>query len=514
MSFRKTSSRISDYEKVLNSFRRSLEIDPLDAKKFQVGFEKKLPGFSHLVGSMSTLAVSQFREGVYLHPEWNPFSQRAHIRHKDIHSDALTAGFDQIFTVLTEMIELSHETSHILLWEPFLTGHWKITNRKLFIEASLCFEAYCFWYSDIIVTPHLREKMPDSEVAFSRHSVSQSQFHPDRAFKALGITDPYQILDIYLAAFLGYHSPLLTHQRNPFVRDLCRRLYTFYLNGEQQGFRFYHQLKKMGVFGDFARRFFGKKTLPSILSQHFTQINGLADPIRFVKEFARKGMRELALVSDELIQKVRMRRYLQTRAYSVHTLQYLIQNGSYILYRSKKLPVDRLIRKIEIYLEGIEMQLDELAKGKSVAKIRRNVQSLDQMYSQEIRSVLLKSDAWVSERVYISKDRMMKSKTRVLGSAVKRKSNQKELLEMTQYLLEMVSRMRPQVLPRVLKDEIPLMKLLAGCDLKRGPSSLKRWRMAFDQLLFSREVIELWSVSLSEIDPENHRFRELPFFFP
>ena len=211
------------YSEFLQELQKRVTEKPFDGNNFRIRSDTKLPGLFNLFESFSGAAIYDYHSRV--EKEWNPFSQRPYFtKHSALKDKSIFTHLEKAKNAISILfIESAHEATHVLLWEPLFTGKCKNLTRQQFTDASLVFEGFCFWYADIIVTQTMRSRLPDGELAHARSAVSLANFHPFRAFKAIGINDHEKILDIYMQSFAGGITELYENRDKTFVTDLFER---------------------------------------------------------------------------------------------------------------------------------------------------------------------------------------------------------------------------------------------------------------------------------------------------
>lgn len=425
--------------------------------------------------------------------EWNPLSQVLATRYElNTKSATLESPFAQLEYRIGSEIEMSHELMHILLWEPFFVGRCKPRSAAEFANIGILFEAFCFFFSDILLTPTIRERYPDREVVFSRHALSMRHFQPYRAFRALGIKDCRRILQTYLLAFSLRHSDI-SLSKAPLARELQLRFATMaYYAGPSR--RTLKHLADNLVFDEFYNRFCRVPGLATLVSE---------DSSRLVKEGDVKGylhqIHECELVRWKAIplalaRSVRLRRAVQTRAYFALQLRRVIERDEVrSLSASRKHPT-AILSPLEEYLSSLEHAIG----SPELTSIRR----ADAFYEKHVRAFLVRTRAWVSRREFIFP---LLESPRVCG-----RGTRSELLGSCRLLVGVLCGKRAageKAAEYLLEELLEIQALLKDRGLSPG------LRRRYENFLYRDGVRELWSVPLSFNSPGVNRFRELSFVY-
>jgi len=510
------SGAFSDF---LNRFQKRVATKPFGGNEFRIKLERDLPGLFNLLNSFSSVAMNSNRPESF--QEWNPFSQRTYLTETQFSKDpSAFIQFDTAIRAIDHFIEVSHEANHVLLWEPLFVGKCKNISRRRFVDASLFFEAYCFWYADIIVTRNLRTKLPDGEFVRIRSAPSQPNFHPYRAFKAMGIEQPEKILDIYFKCFMGGETELYHSRDKPYVADLLRRFIAFYDESLKPSRLLFKQLTAMNFFNDFYRRFCSIPGLPSLLPERILNMDSLKEPWAYCHAIRGVGYRHIDNISESHISKVRVRRFIQTRAYTAYSLIYALESGSVFSRNRKKINSEEILGEIKHYINTLETMIQALGKGSPLEHIQRICRRADQMYSQKIRPFFISNDIWMSRRLFIFPP--LKTKTSYFGILNdKEKISKPDLLKLNQTLLiqfcnpklSMMASFKTKSDTRMARDTGDLLAASSRVGERWTPLRAKEWKSAYNEVLLDSEILQQWSVPLAAIDPEHNTFREILFIY-
>src|SRR5438552_1868768 len=257
--------------------------------------------------------------------EWNPLSQILATRNElSTKIATLESPFARLEYRIGSEIEMSHELMHILLWEPFFVGHCKPHSAAEFANTGILFEAFCFFFSDILLTRTIRERYPDQELVFSRHAVSMRHFQPYRAFRALGIEDCRRILQTYLLAFSLRHSDV-SLSNAPLARELQLRFATMAYYAGVPARRTLKHLADNLVFGEFYSRFCRVPGLPTLVSEDASRRLKEGDVKGYLHQIHECELARWKAIPLSLSRSVRLRRAVQTRAYFALQLRRIIE---------------------------------------------------------------------------------------------------------------------------------------------------------------------------------------------
>lgn len=477
--------------------------------------------------------------------EWNPLSQRPVVPEKPPEIDSLDRDFQSQVRAVHYYLNTSHETLHCLLWEPFFTGNL-VPDAKQFNALSLAFEGLCFWHSDIIMSPNVCALTPDNELVHRRFSISQATFHPSRAFKGLGLSDDMAILDIYLSAFCGRRTAL--HDADDlFARNLVRRVVKLYYMHSRSLAAVFKELKQTGTFDEFYQRFCARPGIPVLLRAPFDAATQTDEYLRWV---AGTGLPALVEVSDQLLEQVRMRRSIQTRAY--HAFQFLRTVRAGRLARACGSPEASAQSSLEPhlthYIALLETAMQILCAGEGAtdaAKVLEEVQvalaAADEYYEQTVRAQ--SQNLWLATRTLIlgpPTEAIRSGDALQLGALDEADVNNGEILRklaklaLTSYFFRVVRRGEDgkgsASLLEVMRLATDIMqcqdKLAAGqaeaaekgaekgAESGTGDLRLLKELQGLLHRFFNIDIIRaMWSVPLGSMSPEHGKFRELPFIF-
>lgn len=462
------------------------------------------------------------RNGAARVEEWNPLSQRPVVPERELATDALDQDFESQAQGVRHYIGTAHEITHCLLWEPFFAGSF-LPTRSQFTEVSLAFEGFCFWHSDIVLTRRIRALTPDNELVHKRNCVSQIHFHPYRAFEAAGVTDDLTILDFYLAAFTGHRTPL--HGSDDlFVRNLVRRTIKLYITHCRSLPAVYRELNRAGTFREFYRRFCARPGLPALVRSPFDPGQQTFDYLRWM---ATVGMPSLSRVPDGLVERVRARRRIQTRAYHALQLMSLLRDGR--LSRDSGAAAEAaqatLAPRIERYLDRLDQALQALVDSDTAGPAEALVAVADSYYEADVRRRAERLRLWVASRTLIlgpTTGSMRAGQSVNLGaSSGLAQASGKALRRLVHqaigvYLSKVAARAIEGKDTASLVEAMTLGAQLVRClDAVGVGADRTRDELAarLTQFLHLDLIRPQWSVPVGSLSPAQGRFRELAFIF-
>jgi hypothetical protein len=406
-----------------------------------------------------------------------------------------------------------HEACHVLTWEPIFVGALPELDASTFVQMSMGFEGFCFWYPDIVVAKQLRDRYANGDVVLSRRGASSPHFTPHMAFDALGIKDTAEIRQIYLDAFSGLSTPLATKagMTHAASRSLGRRIYGFYAKGKLDVASLYTELNRVKLFSSFARRFW-LPGLPSVLPDALLARTraGEMSLDDYCNEIADSGFSWIAGLDEAELSAVAFRRSVQTRAYFAWTIRHVLHAGLFVEPDGAGVSaadVAQIVDQLDDYLACLEKVLLVVrdqprhvrARDSAVAALT----TADRRYDRTVRLPLKRARLWVRNRrqIFPNDDVQLpwgllqhaKAMPRHYDYALTR------CLEIGRALAE---KRRP--LPSATKEV---------CRRPADRADLGRWLRAHNRFMTHPEVLPHWSVMLSDSNPGSGTFRELLFVY-
>ncbi len=498
-----TAKEVRTYEELIEFMTSVWSLRACPATPFS---EKAIANLCHTIASA---AVDS--NGIM---EWNPISQRPVVGlapPSASEQEELGSEFAKIQSLIYRYVTLCHEMLHVLVWEPLFTGAMPSPNVDTFVEMSLMGEGFCFFYSDIVLTPEIRRSFPDGEVLFTRSAASQRNFHPYRAFESIGVSDPDRILEIYLEEFSGKATEL-SGARGNFPSALAGRIASFYGVADVTTRRLYDVLRKFGIFDDYYARFCAPSGLPSLFNPELGALASAPRPTEYFRQLFGRGLRELAETSPEKLLRVRARRAIQTRAYFAYQLRTAIENEWYV----GKIPAERrrksIVSNVDCYIGRLESALDRLRDGGTPKQVAARMGEADRAYTEEVRRPLEKSRLWAAERQLIIPPRVptgigiceARRGTVTAGTA------KAVLRTLIADLGKLNAAAASEESVRAIGTLATLFEDLPADDRKLLTA---RHFSRYVEALTAPSTIGLWSVALSDLDPAANRFREILFVY-
>ncbi len=439
--------------------------------------------------------------------DWNPLSQRAFVDRPTAAAPSLIRSVAEAAQVVDAFVVDVHEALHVLLLEPFFTGHVSFARRSTFEELYLSTEGFAFFYCDFVLTPKLRMALPHGELLYSRDSVSSPRFSPEAALRAVGLTDRARILKLYVDAFCGRRTELLGHESlraDSLARDICR----FYFNWRKPVLKLHGYLRESGVVTELHRRFCAVPGLPPIAEGSLLAL-AAKGVHAYLRAFWRRGLPALARLEPARLEAVRARRSVQTRAYFALTLRHVLATERY--FSTDDVTLTRaearaFIGRVDAYLEALERALrGSLVRGDH-ATLARELRRADADYRKHLHEPLRARALWCSERRYAHDLMRLGLGVRTFGVHDLRAVRDADLQFVGKLLLESMTRA-----PRGTTAVLEAVRQLATVPTARS----ERERIArYRAVLTSATVAPMWAVPLASIDPARNRFRELINYFP
>lgn len=491
-------------------------------------FVDKMPGLIQLLSSMTSVAPA-FPDAS--DEEWNPLSQRPHAPlTPSVTIDELGHDILALKEAIDAFTTLAHEVMHIALWEPFFVGAWHPGTSDTFIKFSLKAEAFCFFYSDIIISRAIRVRFPDGELALTRQTPSNTLFHPVRAFDAAGISDTEQILKIYLDSFSGKRSQLAkTSATDPYAGRLKKQISEFYSGSLPLLDQLYTALNAFGLWDAYYKKFCAIPNLPTIFVD-LGETPKKSDLNRYFIKVWQDAFSQLQHLDNQLLEQVRCRRMVQTRAYFAMQVRWLIEH-ELLVGRGISKPLRRTC------LQSLDSYLDDLAKLLVATKqkidqgFRKKLARLDHQYEAVVRSELIAANLWVGQRWMIAPQRaggqIQVSKARPLNTTKMRheshptqeltRQRQIALFEiMTYAITELTANMQKTktIANRSLYlSQIGRLSRLGAICQSYEYADLDMIERQLRRELSRTPLLALWSLPLASFDPVNNHYRELIFSY-
>lgn len=481
-----------------------------------------LSGVAKLLGSFSIALLHDLYE-----EEWNPFSQRQLILNVIPAKNGFALPFQTLEDSLRSLLLSVHEALHIALWEPFFTGRLRVADKETFKSASLCFEACCFWYADLIATPRLRRKFPDNELTFERKAISETYFHPSRAFAALGITEPDRILEVYMAAFCGRGTPL-SQPKEIFSFNLAQRIYQFHFAAKAPLHGLYAQLRRAGTFSEFRERFCAVDCVPSLFPDELSaslgsDLDSSGLPFRYCRGVFERGLPFIESLPKRELARVRLRRYIQSRAYFAFVLRKVLKDENFVSLRGAHHGVGTtLLSSTDSYLQKLESALRALCANKTFRGVVEQIDGADRFFSNQVVRKARSQELWVARRTSILPRHARAHLTGLLKTeALSPRRRKQEATRLRKYFARALYRGKPGFDPATVSRFARILPDLLSSSVERpaskrvgsSPLTEKEFIETYNAIAAHPEVIPEWGAPLYGIDPERNQFRDLLFVY-
>lgn len=482
-----------------------LKLQPYQSLKKEMGH------WDGLLNTFSVLADQNVAFKELRAADWNPFNQQLLLYQSDPVAETFEGDFTRVRNVISNFILDLHEAAHIALWEPFFLGIESVKSRQQFLEYSLAFEGACFWFTDCVCTPNLRDALPDFEIVRSRNSAT-SDFLPYRALKALGADSPKETFDIYFGGIRGNKNKLF-RSKNKFSLGLRTRVFQFYLGALKPLGQVYGSLESIGVFSEFQERFclpsLPTFLSPSTLSARWTN-NSLS---AYCWKMLTKEMPEIHTLDSTTLQKIRLRRAIQTRSYFALSVRNVVEHHRIFTTKGrwKKSDRDHSIDLLNRYLDRLESGITKLANGCEM-EASASIAKADHIYDQ-FRFHCRQKEAWVATRNYYLP--ALGDTRGVFGLSATnrdRKSpiySKKYCNDVIKLLLQDENR-RLCIDPNRLRLAGEIASHLQNRNFKSRKTQNKLRRL-IDEAMVIPDVLKHWSVRLSDINPKRSNFLEPSF---
>lgn len=486
------SQTLAQYNRALNTFAKRKPLPSLPAE---------LPGLRNLLNSMNDYSPHTRSPHV---EDWNPFSQLPLFEIEPPQNHGLDGEFNRVIEPVRRYITVGHEAMHVLMWEPFFTGHL-VPRAKQFAPWSLAFEGFCFWAADVLLNPKIKLRDPDGQWTMSRQSVSESLYHPRRAFEDLGLSTPDSILQVYLNSFGGFVSPL-SRTKKSIPLSLANRAYAFYDSTTKTPRQMFDNFERIGLFDSFFRRFCAVPNIPTLLPHSLLSMDLAGDVHAYCQAMPRRGFAFIDRLDPHVVLRVRTRRSLQTRAYFAYGLHYLLRNG--LVLHKKPFSLQAATRRIETYMDGLESLLAKLCAGQKPQSLTSELRQLDLAYSRTLRAQLIASEVKVGRRESILPV--------MPGHSIFQPGEDRSHLSLKNLLL-FAQALAQQALALENAEILPLIHAVVGsvnrCKGKFKKTARVQLSRDIDALIAHPAYVEKWSLPLSSFDPLHGSFRDFLFIY-
>ena len=235
----------------------------------------------------------------------------------------------------------------------------------------------------------------------------------------------------------------------------------------------------------------------------------------FFSKFFHYGLEGLDKLTDDEVERIRLRRILQMRAYYALQVRWLLSE-ELVVGRNMTGPVKtEFARCLDYYLKGLEALLKRLAKRDN--GILKDLQTLDETYDKTVRSPLAARSAWVGHRWMVI-PRRAGGQISVAGKEPAKDRDAKiKLLQLVAYLVdELTRRVKKSKTIEERAGHLAVIQKVAALGASGGNGNSAATRLAWRRIrveLGKDSLLEIWSVPLASFDPVGNQFRELVFSY-
>lgn len=462
----------------------------------------RFPGLQALLNSLAAASRTARKVGDRLIEDWNPLSQRVLLSDEDPpEATAFERDFTLITSHVTTFVEWGHESIHVLAMEPWLCGWREISAQADFTDWNLASEALAFWYADIVMIGAIRRHVPEADLVYTRSSVSNSGFHPEQAFRQIGLTDPDELVRLYVDAFLGQDTPLQS-RTHPFPGTLARRLRDFYVGTQSTLDNLYTILETFQLFDGFYGRFCAVEGLPSMFDDDVLRTMAGCRLDDYVVRLGTEWLPRLKHLPPQRIEQVCARRHIQTRAYYAWMLRKAVEKN-WVFALNGPLGAEALIAGLTAYLDGLEAALRALARGEPPEAAMARLRLLDCDYETGVRRPLEESAAHVKYRYHLYP--YFAPSGGIIGIRDGRSAlSPAEMIEVARFVMKRCAWTGP------FDDDGLIGRLHAFLGATES-ASLDDVGTAFNHFMIHPAALHVWSVRLADLHPGENRYREFAF---
>jgi hypothetical protein len=472
------------------------------ARVIEFPLSDQLPGLGELLSSLISASPTERAVGQRTVEEWNPFSQR--ILLADETPPDMTV-FERPFaltsTYIQTFVEWSHEAVHIMVLEPFFCGVRPIRSAAEFVRWNLAGEGLAFWYADMVVTRTLRANLPRAELIYNRSAVSNSAFHPEQAFRQLGIRGERKILTIYADAFLGRRHGGSDATRI-FPRLLAHDIARFYRSNRRPLANWYRVLNEFRFFDGYHARFCRRPGLPALWATGDLLAISRLPADQCAIEVGTRYLPSLRELSASQIERVALRRAAQTRAYFAWLLLEAVRKD-WVGCLAGPADWPRVTASLERYLDELDRALSRLVDGATATVVRAVIARADNWYHRAVQVPFARRGAFLKYRYRLLP--FFKPTGGLLGLADDRSGlTEREMLAVVHHIMARFAwAERAEAAPVVA-----LLHRFLQTAQRGRPGSV---RQRYNALLRRPEILPCWSMRPGAIEPNRNRFREPVF---
>lgn len=299
-----------------------------------------------------------------------------------VHRPDFPSMTEDISKFLTVFLETSRSILVCSLMDPFFTGDFPFKKSK-FVSAYMSANGAAQWYIDNVLTPDIRELLPNGEILF-RHL----KFHPYRALKNSFESDE-QALNYYIQFFSSQRVSKRWGSMESAFQDEYSLIRTIRRQeASTLNFNDFRQLFKS---------FYNVPNLPSLKQASCSSLSFNQWVIDFVLLLKKEKLK--IKKSDRL--RIKLRRSLQSRALLHNELLLCLESPLLIL------PKPEIRSSLFDQLEGWGKRLDDLlammTSNAPVSVIEKELHLSDVFYENEVRLFFEKFRIVIGDRPKNSK---------------------------------------------------------------------------------------------------------------
>jgi hypothetical protein len=452
--------------------------------------------FFKQIGSFSPAAgFSSYEKKV----QWNPISQQIPVDNEGpVKSNNLQHSFIETFRAFRNFSFMMHESNHILFWEPFFTGVDRPKTAREYRRLALGLEGANFWNDSFNLSPALSKslKAPDGEKSGERQDAGNRVYAGRVALSELGCHKK-ELLREFINVFQGKSSKMGSLSKMPIALNVLAKNGSAFYGGRKKSDLFFNILNEMEIFTSYFDRFCKKPGIPALFDWKFRILNReeeFADYLfgKFWRDYRKKSVLDL--------NRIRLRRRIQTRAYFAFELRHLLKDNLVFSQPSGKIfGAIRLIPSVERYLDGLEKILERLIEGAPLFRISRELQNNDRFYEDNIRKNVRSECLWMAKRYFVLP--LLETSDHSFGLKA-----DGEIVEATEY--ELLLDYAKDLYENSRVKGLGLQAEIAGIQKMRNEKSKRR---KMNELISRAPVLNQWSLPLSDMSPLHDQFPELYF---
>lgn len=453
-----------------------------------------LPGLSELFSTFPVASETARYVGDRKIEDWNPLGQRLLL------PDSLPAPaseFETEFSLLTmsaqTLVEWAHEAIHILAVEHWTTGQVSLRDEAEFKAWYLAAEGLAFWYADIVVTRAIRQSVPNAELVYSRSAVSNAGFHPEEAFRQVGIGDADALCELYVSSFLG-RAEALCSSTSHLAQTYGKRLTGFYRDSGKTLNALWNILHDQEFLGGYWEQFCNIPGLPCLLRD--APGNSVAQSMETI---GKSGMPGLADLSPAKIDAVRLRRSLQVRAWHGWALCWMLKNNW--TYSLSQTDISAVMGSLPHWLNQIEKSLLTLSRG-DLDTAHKDIEALDFDYEAKIAAPLTAARVHGRYRYWIFP--FFAPTGGLIGLWDNRSGYQPhEARAVLKFVAEKAGWSAQAICAQAAALEA----------IERADEEPETARARFNEAMLIPEMRDVWSIPIWKVSPSKGAYRELAFEF-